>query len=89
MSHLFNKENYEDAKMNGVLEQFRSDEISRRIGKEVPSNDQQALQTNMIDDLINGRPFSHLEKWEKYQAIRAKVKAEVDEEINAFESEAM
>ena len=38
-----------------------------------------------IDDLINGRPFSHLKKWEEYQAIRTKVKAEVDEEIKAFE----
>jgi len=85
MSHLFNLENYKSAKKNGLEKQFRGDEISRRISLEIPSNEQQALQTNMIDDLINGRPLSRLEKWEKYQSVRARVETEVDKEISKFE----
>ena len=82
----FTKENYELAKRNNDLDRFRGDEIARRIGKEIPSNDQQALQTNMLNDLINGRPFSHLVEWNKYQAVRERVIAEVDADITSFEN---
>ena len=81
----FTKENYDLANKNNDLDRFRGDEISRRVGTEVPSNDQQALQTNMIDDMINGLPFSHLDEWNKYQAVRARVKQEVDAEMIKFE----
>lgn len=86
MSYIFNKENYECAKQNGVLERFRGDEIANRVSETVTPNEQQALQTNMLDDLINGKPLSHLTEWNKYQTSRQIAIAQVDAEIAAFEA---
>ena len=76
MSYIFNKENYECAKQNGVLEKFRGDEISRRIAKEVPLSEQIAI---LMDK--DTKP----EKFAKYQTLRMKVIVSVDEDIKAFE----
>jgi LPS O-antigen subunit length determinant protein (WzzB/FepE family) len=75
------KSAYEMAARNNRVEQFRSDEIAKEIAKTVDSNAQQALQTNMLNDLINGVPFSHLEEWNKYQAARERAKEVVDAKI--------
>ena len=80
----FTKANYDLAKKNNDLERFRGDEISWRVGKIIPNNDQQSLQTNMINDLIKGLPFSHMSEWEYYQSVRAAVKIQVDSEIEIF-----
>lgn len=82
----FTKSNYDLAKKNNDLDRFRGDEISWRIGKIIPNNEQQALQTNMLNDLINGQPFSHRTEWEYYQSIRASVKTQVDADIQRFEN---
>lgn len=63
------------AKKNGLLERFRGDEISRRITKEVPLSAQIAM---LWDG--NTKP----EEKEAYQALRSKIKAEVDAEIEAI-----
>ena len=81
------RERYLIAKKNGLLERFRGDEISKEIAKTVPSNEQQALQTNMLNDLINGVPFSHQEEWDKYQAVRAQAKITIDAKIAEIESQ--
>lgn len=78
MSYLFNKENYKLAKKNNEIDRFRGDEISRRISKEYPLNAQIALL--MDKDL-------KYNEWVEYQAFRAKVKQEVDDEILAMETE--
>ncbi len=72
------KEKYLLAKKNGLVERFRGDEISRRIAKVYPISTQIAL---LMDK--NEKP----EEWEAYQAFRDAVKAEVDAEILAIESE--
>lgn len=79
------KERYILAKKNGEVEKFRSDEIAKEIAKTVDGNAQQALQTNMLNDLINGVPFSHLAEWEAYQAARERAKEIVDAEIKECE----
>lgn len=81
------KTKYLLAKKNGMAERFRGEEIAKEISKTVPSNDQQALQTNMIEDLINGVPFSHQTEWEKYQLARANAKRVIDGKIDAIEAE--
>jgi hypothetical protein len=78
MSNIFNKENYECAKINGDLERFRGDEISRRIAKEYPLSAQIALL--MDKDL-------KYNEWVEYQAFRQRVKDEVNAEIAQFEYE--
>lgn len=80
----FTKANYDLAKKNNDLDRFRGDEISWRIGKIIPNNVQQALQTNMLNDLINGQQFSHMSEWVYYQSIRAEAKKQVDSEIEIF-----
>jgi hypothetical protein len=81
------KQRYLLAKKNGLVERFRGEEISKEISKTVPNNDQQSLQTNMINDLLNGVEFSHMEEWEKYQAVRAEAKKTIDAKIAAIEAE--
>ena len=77
MSYIFNKENYDLAKMNGDLELFRSDEISHRIEKRgYPLSSQVALLMDAEE-----KP----EELSVYKAVRKEVKAEVDEEIKLFE----
>lgn len=66
------------AKANGQVERFRSDEISRRICKEVPLSDQIAI---LMDK--DTKP----EKYKKYQALRIQKIAEVDALIEKIESE--
>lgn len=85
MSYIFNRENYEAAKANGLVERFRGDEISRRISKISPIHTQIALDKNIIKDLLNGTR-EHYAEWLESESIREKVKAEVDEEIKTFES---
>ena len=70
------KAKYMLAKKNGLQERFRGDEISRRISKKYPLSAQLALL--MDKDEKPG-------EWEAYQAFRAKVKEEVDNEIAALE----
>jgi hypothetical protein len=78
MSYIFNKENYECAKMNDDLERFRGDEISRRIAKVYPLSAQIALL--MDKDL-------KYNEWVEYQAFRQAVKDEVNAKIAQFEYE--
>lgn len=78
MRYTFNKENYELAKVNGDLERFRGDEISRRIAKVYPLSAQIALL--MDKDL-------KYNEWVEYQAFRQAVKDEVNAEIAQFEYE--
>lgn len=66
------------AEKNGLLDRFRGDEISRRIAEEYPLSAQIAL---LMDKDV--KP----EEWESYQAFRNKIKAEVDIEIKALNSE--
>ena len=75
---IFNKENYELAKVNGLVDRFRGDEISRRIAKEYPLSAQIAL---LMDKDV--KP----EEWAEYQVFREKVKSEVDAEITAITTE--
>lgn len=80
------KTRYLLAKKNGKVEDFRGDEISKEISKTVPGNKQQALQTNMLKDLINGVEFSHKEEWDKYQAVRVEAKRIIDSKIAQIEA---
>lgn len=75
---MFNKEDYLQAKANGLEDRFRGDEISNRIGLEVPLSEQIAI---LMDK--DKKP----KKYAKYQSIRERVIAEVDAEIAAFECE--
>lgn len=83
------KEKYEEAKANGLEERLRGDEISRRIGLVIPSNDQQALQTKVINAILEGKPLSATlqKQWQTYLTVRADKIAEVDAEINSFNKE--
>lgn len=69
------KTRYLLAKKNGMAERFRGSEISRRISKVYPLSDQIAL---LMDE--DEKPT----EWEAYQEFRAKVKSEVDNEIQAI-----
>jgi hypothetical protein len=71
-----NKENYLLAKANGLADRFRSDEISHRIGLEVPLSDQIAILADKDE-----KP----DKFAKYQTIRKRIIAEVDAEIKMWE----
>lgn len=73
---MFNKENYELAKINGLADRFRGDEISRRIGLEIPLSDQIAILADR-----DTKP----DKFARYQGIRARVIAEVDAIIKGWE----
>lgn len=77
MSYIFNRENYELAKVNGDVDRFRGDEISRRIAKEVPLSEQIAI---LMDK--DAKP----EKFTKYQALRNAAIVSVDEDIKGFET---
>ena len=72
------KTKYLLAKANGLLDKFRSDEISRRITKEVPLSEQIAIAMD-----INEKP----EKHKRYQALRASKIQEVDAEIAEIEAQ--
>lgn len=74
---MFNKSNYDLAKKNDDLDRFRGDEISRRIAKKYPLSAQIAL--------LMDKDLKYTE-WCEYQAFRAQVKADVDAEITAFET---
>ena len=73
------KEKYTLAKMNGQVELFRGDEISRRISKAYPLSAQIALLADKDE-----KP----DEWKAYQAFRQTVKNEVDALIASFEEEA-
>ena len=73
---MIDKNKYLLAKANGVAETFRGDEISRRICAKYPFSAQIALL--MDKDEKPG-------EWEVYQAFRANIKTEVDNEIQALE----
>jgi hypothetical protein len=64
------------AKANGTIERFRGDEISRRIAKKYPLSSQIALL--MDKDL-------KYNEWVEYQAYRAQIKQEEDNEITQIE----
>lgn len=66
------KAKYILAKKNGKAELLRGEEISRRIERQYPTSAQIAL---LMDKDV--KPA----EWEAYQAFRAKVKAEVDAEL--------
>lgn len=72
------KAKYSLAKKNGKVEQFRGDEISRRIAKRYPLSAQIAL--------LMDRDFKY-DEWQQYQAFRQEVKNAVDKEIAAIEAE--
>lgn len=72
------KTKYLLAKKNGRAEQFRGDEISRRISKVYPLSAQIAL--------LMDRDFK-ADEWLQYQAFRQEVKNAVDKEIAAIEAE--
>ena len=63
------KTKYSLAKKNGKVEQFRGDEISRRIAKKYPLSAQISALADRYD-----KP----DEWAEYQAFRAKCKEEVD-----------
>jgi hypothetical protein len=73
----FTQSNYELSKKNNTLDRFRGDEISYRIAQIVPLNAQIALL--MDKDL-------KYNEWVEYQSLRADIKAQVDLEILAFET---
>jgi hypothetical protein len=73
---MFNKEDYEHAKINGLADRFRGDEISRRIGLEIPLSDQIAI---LADRDIKPDKFA------RYLSIRARVISEVDAIIKGWE----
>ena len=75
---MIDKAKYLIAKKNGKLDKFRSDEISRRISAKYSFSDQIAI---LMDK--DTKP----DEWNAYQEYRAKVKAEVDNELSAFEEE--
>lgn len=74
---IFTKENYELAKMTGDADRLRGDEISRRIGLEVPLSEQIAI---LMDR--DTKP----DKYAKYQSVRARAIAEVDAIIKGWEA---
>lgn len=74
---MFTKDDYEHAKINGLAERLRGDEISRRIGLEIPLSEQIAI---LCDRDIKPDKFA------RYQGIRARVIAEVDAVIAGFET---
>lgn len=73
---MFNKYDYELAKATGNEDRFRGDEISHRIGLEIPLSDQIAI---LADRDIKPDKFT------RYQGIRARVIAEVDAIIKGWE----
>ena len=77
------RDEYEQAKANGKLEQLRGDMISKRIAKRYPFNAQIAVDKNIIKDLMRGTK-EHYAEWEAYEAYRDTVKAEVEAELNAL-----
>jgi hypothetical protein len=92
------KEKYEQAKANAnyylsignkekadkIMEDFRGDEISKRLSAYRSSSSQTALVTNLAEDLIYGRT-THFEEAKEWASIRERVKAEVDAEIAEIE----
>ena len=73
----FTQENYELAKLTGDADRLRGDEISYRIGLEVPLSEQIAILADR-----DTKP----EKFAKYQSVRARVIAEVDAIIKGWEA---
>ena len=77
---MITRDEYILAQKNGLLELLRGDEISHRIAQKTPLSAQVAL----IMDMIEGKD-SKAEEWKTYQALRQKVKAEVDADMQAIE----
>ncbi len=75
MKQQWTKENYLQTVASGVEEEFRGDEISRRIGRVYPLSKQIAVLMDRED-----KP----EQFAEYQAFRASVKAEVNAEAKSF-----
>jgi hypothetical protein len=74
---MIDKDKYILAKINGLLERLRGDEISHRI-----SEDEYPLSAQIA--LLMDKDTKQAE-WDKYQAFRSKVKAEVDAEFEEME----
>lgn len=72
------KTKYLLAKKNGRAEQFRGDEISRRIAKRYPLSAQISALADRYD-----KP----DEWAEYQTYRAECKEEVDTLIAEAETE--
>jgi hypothetical protein len=81
---MITKDEYEQAKANGKLEELRGDMISKRIRRKYSPSAQIAVDKNIIKDLVRGTK-EHYAKWEAYEAYRETVKAEVDEILAGFE----
>lgn len=81
---MITRDDYEQAKANGKLEQLRGDMISKRIGRKYPPHTQIAVDKNIIKDFMRGTQ-EHYAEWEAYEAYRETVKAEVDAILAGFE----
>lgn len=90
---MIDRNKYILAKVNGLADTFRGDEISKRIANDNPDNKegegyapnaQIALAMNVIKDLLNGTQ-EHLSEFQAYEARRERIKREVDEEIAEIE----
>lgn len=87
---MIDRNKYILAKANGLEEDFRGDEISKRIANSNKKDDryapnaQIALAMNVIKDLLNGTQ-EHLSEFQAYEARRERIKREVDEEIAEIE----
>lgn len=86
---MIDRNKYILAKVNGLADAFRGDEISKRIATDKEDegyapNAQIALAMNVIKDLLNGTQ-EHLSEFQAYEARRARIKREVDEEIAEIE----
>lgn len=73
---MITRDEYEQAKANGKLEQLRGDMISKRIGRKYPLSAQIAI---LMDR--ESKPS----EWQEYQRYRAQIKAEVDAILAGFE----
>lgn len=87
---MIDRNKYILAKVNGLEDAFRGDEISKRISNDnkedegYAPNAQIALAMNVIKDLLNGTQ-EHLSEFQAYEARRERIKREVDEEIAEIE----
>ena len=73
---MITREEYEQAKANGMAEQIRGDIISKRISVKYPLSAQIAL---LMDKDTKPTEFA------EYQAFRESVKAQVDAELAELE----
>ena len=81
---MITRDEYDQAKANGKLEELRGDMISKRIGRKYSRSAQIAVVMNIAKDFIIGAQ-EHYAEWEAYEAYRETVKAEVDAILAGFE----